>query len=124
AIACAPNNGIVQIEYPVYDQTIQLSSPLVIDKNITINGFFNQKISLNTSVGTGAIFSIAPNTSVTINGLNILCNQGGTDGRCIINEGQLVLDNITMFDPTNNGNGSIINNDGQIIIKNNVVVKK
>lgn len=46
AINCANDGETVTIEYPVYNQTITLASPINIDKNLTINGFPSKKLAL------------------------------------------------------------------------------
>jgi glycosidase len=126
AINCAPSNGTVTIEYPVYDQTITLNSPIEINKNITIIGFPSKKININGSTLSQPVFSIAAGHTVTINGVAITCSQGGNQGRCLVNEGILTLDHVDMLDNLGTASGSSLLNQGggTLIIKGQNLVKK
>ena len=59
AVACAPESGNVQIEFPVYDQTISLTSPISIDKNITITGFPSKNVTVSGAGFSGNVFRLA-----------------------------------------------------------------
>lgn len=124
AIDCAPENGTVNIEFPLYDQTITLNTPIFINKNITINGFPSQKLTINGAGLNQGVFSIAPNKTININGLKITCSQGNVDGRCIINEGYLTLDNLKLIDinGATNGNTLLNTNGGTLQIGSDVEI--
>jgi Alpha amylase, catalytic domain len=126
AINCALENGNVQIEFPVYDQTITLSSPINIDKNITITGFPSKNVIVSGLGFSGSIFSIAEGKTVTMNGFKINCTQGGSDGRCILNNGVLTLDEMELKDINGAAGGSSVYNTGtgMITIENNVRIHK
>jgi 1,4-alpha-glucan branching enzyme len=126
AIICAPENGSVNIEFPLQDQTITLSSPIVIDKNITITGFPSARITIDGSAYSGNLFSILAGKQVTINGITFSCAQGGGNGRCILNNGILTLDEIKFHDINGTSGGNTIYNagTGTITIKNNVQIHK
>lgn len=122
AIDCAPENGIINIEYPVYNQSIVLNTPILINKNITINGFPSQNVTINGSTLNEGVFSIATGKSVVMNGFKITCSQGNIDGRCIYNHGNLTLDNLNMIDINGSTTGSTIWNSpvGHITIEKKV----
>lgn len=126
AIDCAPENGNVEIEFPVYGQTITLSSPINIDKNITISGFPSKNVTVSGPGFSGNIFSIAAGKTVTMNGFKINCTQGGSDGRCILNNGVLTLDEMELKDINGAVGGSSVYNSetGIITIENNVRIHK
>lgn len=126
AISCASDNGTVTIEFPAYNQTIALNSPITIDKNLTINGFPSKNITISGAGYAGSVFSIASGKTVNINGLKISCAQGGNDGRCIINNGILKLGDIELKDINGSAGGcSLINTgSGTITIESAVTLSK
>lgn len=126
AIDCAPENGIVNIEFPVYNQTITLNSPILINKNITIYGFPSKNVEVNGNSLTASVFSIAANKTVTFNGFKINCSSGGINGRCILNNGILTMDEMELKDLNGSTNGSSIFNEGigTIILENDVLIDK
>lgn len=126
AIQCAQDNDVIFIEYPVYDQTIVLSTPIEIDKNITIDGFPSKKINISGSSFSQPVISIVSGKTVTINGVTIACSQGGAQGRCLLNQGALTLDHVDMSDLNGTASGSSIFNEGSgtVIIKGQNMIKK
>ncbi|MBK8825690.1 MAG: hypothetical protein IPO26_03045 [Saprospiraceae bacterium] len=126
AIACAPENGVVNIEYPVYGQTINLATPIHIDKNITILGFPSMQINISGASLNQSVFTIATGKTVTFNGISITCSQGNSDGRCLINDGHLTLDAVKFMDIYGSTTGSSVINQsaGTIQIKSNVITEK
>ncbi len=112
AINCAPEGGKVQIEYPVFNQTIVLTTPINIDKNIAISGFPSKNVTVSGAGFLGSVFSIAPGKSVTLNGFRINCSQGGNNGRCLLNQGILTLDNMELKDINGSIGGSSLFNSG------------
>jgi Alpha amylase, catalytic domain len=126
AIDCAPENGNVQIEFPVYDQTITLTAPIVIDKNITITGFPSKNVTVSGAGFSGNVFSIAAGKTVSMNGFKISCTTGNSDGRCLVNHGMLTLDGMELKDINGaTGGSSLLNAESGIItIENNVIIHK
>ena len=127
AIDCAQDGDEVVIEFPIYNQTITLASPIVIDKNISITGFPSKNVTISGAGYTGNVFSIATGKSVTMNGFKISCSQGNADGRCLINNGTLALDEINMYDingSTSVGSSFINNTSGVITIENSVQIHR
>ncbi|HMU02806.1 MAG TPA: hypothetical protein PJ990_04245, partial [Saprospiraceae bacterium] len=127
AIDCAAEGDEVVIEFPVYSQTITLTSPIIVDKNITISGFPSKNVTVSGADFSGSVFSIAVGKSVNMNGFKISCAQGNADGRCLVNSGSLTLDDINMYD--NNGSntlGSSVENaaTGVITIENSVEINR
>ena len=126
AIDCATDGEIITMEYPVYDQTITLTSPVSIDKDITITGFPSKKITIDGSGYDGNVFTVTQGKSVSINGIKINCSSGNTEGRCIINNGILSLDNLEMNDENSGSSGSTLlnTNAGNLIITNAVEINR
>lgn len=125
AISCANDGDIIHIEYPLYGDTIQLVTPIIIDKNIEIVGFDNRNITIDANF-SGALFEIAANKTVKISGVQLLCADGSGNGRCIVNAGNLTLENVGMVDTNSATIGSsILNVSGASIqIKETVDVLK
>jgi len=126
AVNCASENDVITIEYPVFGETITLNSIIHVDKNLTINGFQSKNISLDGSEHANGVFSIANGKTVTINGIKMICSTGNADGRCILNQGILTLDNTEIVDPGSNSAGSTILNTGNGVfsIQNAVEITK
>ena len=116
----------MNIEYPVYGQTITLSSPINIDKNLTINGFQSMNVYVTGVNLSSSVFSIMAGKSVSINGMDITCSQGNIEGRCILNQGHLTMDNLNLQDINGGSSGNSVKNttSGTITIKNNVTISK
>ncbi|MBC7885975.1 MAG: hypothetical protein H7X99_10905 [Saprospiraceae bacterium] len=126
AIACAPDGGEVNIEFHVYNQVILLDSLIQINKYITITGFPSKNVTVSGADYTGSVFSIASGKSVLINGLKIECSQGGSDGRCVINNGILTLSDIDLKDinPFVTGSTLINTGSGILTIENAVTIDR
>jgi len=127
AIDCAQDGDEVVIEFPIYNQTITLATPIVIDKNISITGFPSKNVTVSGAGYTGNVFSIATGKSVTMNGFKISCSQGNSNGRCLVNNGTLALDEINMYDINGSasvGSSFINNTSGVITIENSVEIHR
>ena len=105
AIQCANSGDVINIEFPLYNDTIHLNSTLIIDKNVEIVGFGAQNI---TVVGdfSGILCQIAAGKTVTIDGIQFHCADGSGDGRCFYNLGDLHLNNVLMHDQSTSSLGS------------------
>ncbi|MEZ4910751.1 MAG: alpha-amylase family glycosyl hydrolase [Saprospiraceae bacterium] len=125
AIDCANDGDVIKIEFPLFDSIIQLTTPIVIDKNIEIEGFENQNIVIHADF-SGNLFEISPNKTVTLRGVQLQCADGNGNGRCIINGGNLTLENVSMIDPNSVHIGSsVMNNTGaDLQILDTVDIKK
>ena len=126
AIECAQEGGTINFEFPVFGDTINLLTPIIIDKDITICGFTSKNVTVSGADFAGSVFSIASGKTVSIDGLKINCSQGGGDGRCLVNSGVLTLDNLEINDKNGLSTGSSVLNTefGSMTIYNNVDVKK
>jgi hypothetical protein len=125
AIECASDGDEVLIEFPVYNQTITLTSPINIDKNISITGFPSKNVTISGSDFSGSVFSIATGKSVTMNGFKISCAQGNSDGRCLVNSGSLTLDDVNLNDDIGHptiGSSLLNTTSGVITIENTVEI--
>jgi 1,4-alpha-glucan branching enzyme len=122
AITCSPNDGIVTIDYPIYNDTIVLSTPIMIDKNISIVGFDTQNIVIKGSDLSQPVLSISAGRTVNIHGLKVTCSTGNIDGRCLVNAGSLHLSKVTLIDAYNSIGSSLLN-QGTVTIIKNVTIK-
>lgn len=123
ALGCAVPGSLLQFDPGLNNQTLIVTSPISIDKDITISTANN--ITINGNSVSGSIFDIIANKRVVFTGFQINCASAGV-GRCITNNGILTLDNVQFFDPVITSTGNAIQNqgNGQIIIKNNVLFRK
>jgi glycosidase len=125
AIECSSDGDEVMIEFPVYNQTITLNSPIDIDKNITITGFPSKNVTISGSDFSGSVFSILAGKTVTMNGFKISCAQGNSDGRCLVNSGTLTLDDVNLHDDIGHptiGSSLLNTSSGVITIENSVEI--
>lgn len=124
AIDCAADGDTVHIEYPVFNDTIHLLTPIEINKNITILGFDKMNVTIDGSMVNDNVFSIQPGKSVTLKGVKMLCAQDDGNGRCILNNGNLTLDNIKMVDMSGGLMGNSLWNSsiGNLNIKGKVII--
>ncbi|MBK9734960.1 MAG: hypothetical protein IPO92_08335 [Saprospiraceae bacterium] len=124
AIFCAADGGNVNIEFPVHAQTITLLSPINIKKNITISGFPSKSVTINGTSLNSPVFSIDVGKTVNINGMSVTCSQGGSNGRCLVNNGDLSLSDIDFMDINGLPTGNSIINNGTVIINYSVKISK
>ncbi len=124
AIECAVAGDTVIIDYSVYNNTINLNSPILIDKNIYIKGFSDKNITINGLNLNSSVFNIAENANVKIMGINMTCPDIAIPGRCIFNQGNLTLDNVAINDTGNpaTGNGIYNTGNGTITIENSLII--
>lgn len=125
AIECASDGDEVMIEFPTYNQTITLNSPIDIDKNITITGFPSKNVTISGSDFSGSVFSILAGKTVTMNGFKISCAQGNSDGRCLVNSGTLTLVDVNLHDDIGHptiGSSLLNTTSGVITIENSVEI--
>jgi 1,4-alpha-glucan branching enzyme len=92
ALACAQPGDTIRFLHSVLSDTIQLLTPIDIDKNIVIEGNLNYPMVLSAAQSDRAIH-VLPGVSCELNGLMI---QGGSDtsGSCIFNEGTMIANRI------------------------------
>jgi len=127
AISCAPLGGTVYFDYRLAGQTIELSTPILIDKNVTIEGWPSKNINITGASFTQPVFSITAGNVVAINGLTLTCANGNAAGRCLVNSGTLTLGDIDFNDTNGNAMlGNSVQNDtnGTLNIKYNVSITK
>lgn len=108
---------IIQFDPSLLNSTITLSSEIVIDHNITINGLGMSNLTLSGN-NTNRIFNIASGINSTISNLSMINGYSFINGGAFINNGNIILDNIKLegnnsgIEPvafTNLGNLSIEN---------------
>ena len=123
AINCAVPGSTLTFDPSLNNQSILITAPLNINKDLTIST--NQQVTIAGAGVTGSVFVIESDKVVTLKGLDIECSNAG-NGRCITNNGVLTLEQIQLIDPVStHTNSAVLNqNGGQIIIKNNVILEK
>jgi len=123
AINCAVPGGTLTFDPSLNNQNILITSPLNVNKNLTIST--NHQITISGNNVSGSVFNIGSDKVVTLKGFDIECSNSG-NGRCITNDGVLTLEEIRLVDPiSTHTNSAVLNqNGGQIIIKNNVILEK
>jgi len=121
AVSCASPGDTISFDYVVWDDSIDILTPIVLDKNL----YFletNSNISLDASAATKAI-QITSGNQIYIKGMNIICGTD-TGGRCIENNGNLKLQNVIIHDSQLGTGSSILNNQGATLeIKDKVKIE-
>lgn len=109
AIDCASSGDIIVFDYLVWNDTLSLTSPISIDKNITIiaNG---KNISIDGNNST-QLFIISNGNQLKLDGITLFCGNS-VNGRCIENNGSLILENVTLKDENLGSGSSILNQMG------------
>ncbi len=109
AVSCATSGDTIVFDYVVWGDSIHLTEPIVLDKNL----YFiedSTNISIDGSSSTKAI-QISAGKQIYIKGMNIICGTD-TDGRCIDNNGNLKLEDVSILDPQLGTGSSILNKSG------------
>lgn len=125
AINCAAENGTITFAVTGANKTISLSSPIIINKNLTIQVPQGENYIIDgSSIMNQSLFTIMPGKQVIIVGANIKCANSTSLGTCINNSGTLTLNNTSLEKNISNSSISLYNQSGGIInIVNNVVIE-
>lgn len=119
-ISEAPSGSLIVFSPSLQNLTINLNSPISINKALIIKDLNTSSIRVHGN-GTGPVFLIeAAASSVVLSSFRIRSGPG-TNGRCINNQGTLKLENMLIEDLTT-GTGSCILNTGNLDIAGSVVV--
>jgi large repetitive protein len=126
AIADIPSNGIITFDSSLSGQTIPLSSTLVINKTMDINGgMLDLPIKIS---GGDAVRVFHVNTGVTATLINLKISNGYSSeagdagsGGGIRNYGTLTLLSCTITDNQSAWNGGGIRNNGTLVLENSII---
>ena len=116
AVFCARENEYILVEDSLSGKTIQLLSPILIDKNINVVRSPNQEFNIVAPIA-GSAFVILQNKSLYIKNLNLLAPHNSiSQSRIFTNNGKLTVHNVDIIDPKlGQGAGSSITNLGELI---------
>lgn len=123
----------IQYQFPSSPREIQVTSELLINKNVTIEGPTGAEkltvriagISCSGSANTFRVFHIASGVAVAITGLTIsgaqaYCLPPGPGGG-LVNGGTLVLDGCSVSGNSAQGDGGGVVNSGNLTIRNSTI---
>ena len=116
AIADAVNGDTITFALSLSGQTIVLSSTLVIDKNVTIDGSLLAIPITIDGTDNVRVFMVDVGVSAALNSLIIKRGYSYGDGAAIYNEGTLVLTNDVLLNNSADGSGGGIFNVGTLTI--------
>lgn len=119
-IAGASNGDDITFDANILNQTITLSQPIVIDKNITINGPEDGEIIISSQNLTRA-FEIKSGANVTISRITIRDGNSNAHAGAILNYGNLTLDAATLINNSARFEGGAIYNRGTLAIKDSTL---
>ena len=126
ALFCAKNNEDILVEDSLSGTTIQLLSPIIIEKNINI---LRSPLSSFTikAPNIGPAFIINSGKALNIRNVNFLAgNNNNTQGRLFLNLGSLSLQDTVLKDSNIHlqGSGSTINNKGDLTISGSIILEE
>jgi|JI7StandDraft_1071085.scaffolds.fasta_scaffold68841_2 hypothetical protein len=100
--------------------TVNVNSPLIINKNLNIKDINIPSISVQAN-NVGQVFQVGTGASSVLMRSFMIKSGNGPNGRCIQNQGTLRLENMVLEDMSP-GTGSCILNTGNLEIFGNVIV--
>lgn len=116
----SPPGSTVVFAPHLQNQQIILESTISINKEIGIHDFNIDQVQVSIA-GNGPVFQILPSGNVNMVSFHIIAGSSSI-GRAIDNQGNLILENITIHDP-GSGAGSSINNTGSLEVHGLVLVE-
>ncbi|MBK8699922.1 MAG: hypothetical protein IPN29_10475 [Saprospiraceae bacterium] len=117
AIFCAENNSTILFEDSLTEKSVQLLSPLFINKNIHLTRPFNKVINIKAP-NSGPAILVQENNTLTIKHIKFHAgNNALGNGRILVNNGTLSLNQVHFYD-AHMGTGS----QGATILNNSVLV--
>jgi photosystem II stability/assembly factor-like uncharacterized protein len=124
AISCALSGDTLTFDPSLYTgEFLVTSSPLVLDKNITIEQAVNAQINIR-SLNVNPIFQVNATKTLNLKHVN-LYTQGSAANRAILNNGTIKLHQCQFYDTNANaGAGSVITNQGSMNVTGNTSIIK
>ncbi len=116
AVFCARENEYILVEDSLSGKTIQLFSPILVDKNINVVRSPNQEFNIVAPI-EGSAFVIMQNKSLYIKNINLQAPHNSVSlSRIFTNNGKLTVHNVDITDPKlSQGVGATITNFGELI---------
>lgn len=122
AINCATNGDTIRFAYSLFSDSIELTTQnLIMDKDIQILAKKQFNITVDGS-GVMRVFRINTGKNVEISGLKLI-EGNGIEGTGILNEGNLILKDITVYKRQNSTSVSQILNNSFLQIEGDVSIK-
>ncbi len=119
---CAGANTTLSFSPTLINDTIKLSSTIVLDKNIVLSNTTGGNIYIKI-IGGGPIFKINTGAEVAITNINLI-GGSATQNRAITNDGTCTLTNVKIQNSISNTPGSLINNRGVMNVDGVVEVRE
>lgn len=119
AIACATSGDTITFDHVMLNDTIEISSPLVIDKDLVLLNTGSDPVVLE-GAGLTALIEISPTAIVTLTGIQ-LNNAGNSGQHTILNQGILTLRQCTFT-----GHQSLdlaVDNNGELYIQESCIIR-
>ncbi len=113
-IKCADTNDTIDMQNYLTGDTLFIDSTIVLDKNISLIQSAGSIVYIKVN-GDGPAFTINSGASCELEYINIISGSQN-EGRAILNNGSLILDNVNIYDSLSSDAGSVIQNNGSIEI--------
>ncbi len=122
AVDCVEEGGFVVIDPSIYQQTILISEPIIIDKELSISPSASSAFLIKTDQ-SGPVYDILANGVLELDNMTIISGISNT-AAAIRNTGILDLKDVQIKKNANNSSPiSLIENNGLLNIKGNAVVE-
>lgn len=119
---CCDGNTIT-FNSSLSNQTIQLTSPIVINKNVNIHGLGMNSLTINGN-GSHRMFTLSTGKTSLVKDLAITNGDAGSNGNVFLNNGTLTLQNVRLAnDPTASNKVALLNASGSTTLKNTVHIE-
>lgn len=123
AVDCVSAGGNVEIDPSLFGQTILLSDPIVINKEVYITPSLSSTVIIATNQ-IGPIYDIQINGKLELNYITLISGTANT-GSAIRNTGIVNLNNVKIRKNPNTPNpSSLIENVGVMRVKDNVIIEE
>lgn len=119
-ILCASSGQSIQFAPEITNDTIQLTSPIQIDKNISIS---DPPVKFKSNHGH-YLFEVLNGKTFTLNNVSLIGGNGVNQTRVILNRGNLHLLNVDILDSlAGSGSGKTIENEGSMESQGNTGIR-
>ena len=118
---CNPSATIITFSSALINDTIALTQPLVLSKNVTLNNNTGGNIYIASS-GSSPLIKVNSGTEIFINNLKLISSANG-ENKALLNEGSCILSGVDIINNPTASPGSLIKNKGLLSIDGNVMIK-
>lgn len=123
AVSCADDGDTILFSYPILLDTVQVLSPIEIDKNLVLIATDEGRLFVS-GAATDRVFDVLPGKTLQLENV-ILVAGSEDDGSCVKNQGNLILKDTVLKKGMNTNSNSLIHNlvNGVVELRGNNVIE-